>query len=459
MATVRTNVSADVLNRIRESASVDYRKAVPLATADAECIKDIGAVIVDSPNLQNEFINTLINRIGKVIIESRLYESPLKMFNKGSLDFGETIEMIFTDICKPYQFSESKAEQDIYKRVIPNVRTAFACINSELFYKQTISEVRIRRAFTSIDGVESLIRDITSVMLTSSNYDEYLIVKYLIAKSALDGTCTIQNISSITDKATADNALTYFREYSNNFEFLGDDYNIMGVHTHTSKDNQYLIMNNHNDAFISVNSLAYMFNMSESESGTHKVRVDNFNKFDIARLTDLLGLEEGETPFTTDELTALANIEGVLLDENFLQIYYAYVQNMSKWNEEGLYYNVWLHKGTVYGRSPFANIVIFAHGTNGVTSVEIDDAELPTVTHGVKGSGEIDCDITISGLKPKFAGVLEWSVVTSGTGTVSIDENGVLSWGADLSASDTITITVKSVADSTKTDTATITVA
>jgi hypothetical protein len=47
----KTNVSVDVLNRIRESASVNYQTAVLNATANADVIRGIGAIIMDSPNL------------------------------------------------------------------------------------------------------------------------------------------------------------------------------------------------------------------------------------------------------------------------------------------------------------------------------------------------------------------------------------------------------------------------
>ena len=53
----RTNVSVDVLNRIRQTASTNYQTAVPIATPNADNIREIGAVLIDSPNLQNEFLN------------------------------------------------------------------------------------------------------------------------------------------------------------------------------------------------------------------------------------------------------------------------------------------------------------------------------------------------------------------------------------------------------------------
>ena len=63
-----TNASVDILNAIRNNASVNYRDHVPMATSDADSVREIGAVIMDYPALQNEFLSALVNRIGKVLL-------------------------------------------------------------------------------------------------------------------------------------------------------------------------------------------------------------------------------------------------------------------------------------------------------------------------------------------------------------------------------------------------------
>ena len=95
-----TNSSVDVLNVIRNNATQNYRDYVPKATADAESIREIGNVIMDYPSLQNEFLSALVNRIGRVIITSKMYDNPLKNFKKGMLEYGETVEEIFVDVVK-----------------------------------------------------------------------------------------------------------------------------------------------------------------------------------------------------------------------------------------------------------------------------------------------------------------------------------------------------------------------
>lgn len=80
-----TNTSVDVLNVIRENATQNYKDYVPEATPDADSIRAIGAIIMDYPALQNEFLSALVNRIGRVMITSKMYDNPWRMFKKGML--------------------------------------------------------------------------------------------------------------------------------------------------------------------------------------------------------------------------------------------------------------------------------------------------------------------------------------------------------------------------------------
>ena len=82
--------SVDILNAIRNSASANYRDYVPVANPDQDSIREIGAIIMDYPALQNEFLTALVNRIGRVIITNKSFENPWAMFKKGILEFGET---------------------------------------------------------------------------------------------------------------------------------------------------------------------------------------------------------------------------------------------------------------------------------------------------------------------------------------------------------------------------------
>lgn len=457
----KTNVSVDVLNRIRESASVNYQTAVPIATADSGVIRQIGAVIIDSPNLQNEFLNALINRIGKVVIKSRLFENPLKPFNKGLLEYGETVEEVFVNLCAANQYDADASENTVWKREFPDVKSQFHTVNSEIYYKQSVGRRELEKAFLSTEGVYDLVEYIIQKMYVSANYDEFLVMKYIIAKAALDGTTNIYPVTAVTNEATARGLLKAIKAVSNGFEILSTKYNTAGVYNSSAKEDQYLIIDNDTDANLSVDALAYMFGVAFASNDAKKIRIDGFAELDVARLKKVLGLAENESVFTDDEMTALGNIEAVLLDWSWFQIYYKLFETRFLENPENLYENTWLHAWKIYSRSIFENCVIFASGTNAVSSVAIKGATVPTVTHGVAGSATLGVDITISGLSPKGAERVIWSVTKGdgATGTVTIDQNGKLIWNNAFTATDTITVTCTSAIDSTKTDSETITVA
>ena len=128
-----TNSAVDVLNVIRNNASVDFKNYVPIATADADSIRTIGAIIMDNPSLQNEFLSALVNRIGLVIVTSKMYSNPLAVLKKGVLEYGETIEEIFVNIAKPFTFNPQEAEDKQYKREIPDVKSAFHILNYRFY--------------------------------------------------------------------------------------------------------------------------------------------------------------------------------------------------------------------------------------------------------------------------------------------------------------------------------------
>ena len=89
-----TGNSVDILNAIRNGASVNYQNYVPYANQDISSIREIGNIIMQIPALQNEFLSALVNRIGRVLITSKMYSNPWAVLKRGMLEFGETVEEI-----------------------------------------------------------------------------------------------------------------------------------------------------------------------------------------------------------------------------------------------------------------------------------------------------------------------------------------------------------------------------
>lgn len=442
-----TNSSVDILNAIRNSSTTNYKEYVPIATPNAESLREIGTIIMDSPNLQNEFLNALVNRIGRVIVTSKLYDNPLKMFKKGILEFGETIEEIFVNIAKPFQYDTSTSEQTVFKREMPDVRSSFHIMNYQKYYKVTIQNEQLRQAFLSWDGITNLIAKITESMYTSANYDEFQVIKYLLAKHIINGT---MHTETILDNLALEKKVSAIKAISNKFTFPRSDYNLAGVVNQTLKDNQYILVNADFEAEMSVEVLATAFNMNKAEFIGHEVLVDGFGDIDIDRLNKLFEFDNTYTELSQDELDALNKIPAVLVDENFFMIFDNLIKFTEIYNGEGLYWNYWLHTWKTFSVSPFANNTVFVPAIPTVTDVTVSPS---TVTLNKNSSFTFTANVTTTNFASRE---VNWTVDSD---NATISKSGMVTILDSAKTGNKITVTATSVYDNDKKGESTITIA
>jgi hypothetical protein len=443
-----TTSAADILNVIRNNASVDYRNYVPKADAnDVESVRTIGAIIMDYPALQNEFLNALVNRIGRVMLTSKMYSNPIAFFKKGVLEYGESIEEIFVNIAKVQEFNPEIAEQEVFKRVVPDVRAAFHIMNYQKFYKATVTQEQLKQAFLSWDGVTDLIARIVDSMYTGANYDEFLVMKYLLARHILDGRVypvTVPTVNAENAKAI----VTTVKGVSNKLTFMNSEYNPAAVRTFTEKTDQYMIVNSVFDATMDVNVLASAFNMDKAEFLGHRVLIDGFGDLDIARLGEIFAGDPTYNEPTQAELTALNAIPAVIVDKDWFMVFDMLTQFTEQYNGQGLYWNYFYHVWKTFSVSPFANSVLFVPGTPTVTSVTVS----PTTASVPKGgSVSLSCVVETEYFAPQTV------VWTSNAADVKVSAAGVVTVDADAKSA-TATITATSAFDGTMKATCTVTV-
>lgn len=443
-----TNSSVDILNVIRNNATINYKNYIPVATADAESIREIGAIIMDSPQLQNEFLSALVNRIGRVLVTSKMYDNPWSMFKKGTLEFGETIEEIFVNIAKPFQFDPNVAETNLFKREIPDVRSAFHIMNYQKYYKTTIQNDQLRQAFLSWQGITDLIAKIVDSMYTAANYDEFQTMKYMLAKHILNGRMYPVTIPAVTE-ANMKSIVSTIKGVSNNYEFMSNKYNVAGVQNFSKKKDQYLLINSNFDATMDVEVLASAFNMDKAQFTGQRVLVDSFGSLDIERLNILFADDPTYTEISESDLQALDAIPCVLVDRDWFMIFDNFYNFTEQYNGEGLYWNYWYHVWKTFSVSPFANNALFITGVPTVTSVTVSPANAT-----VKAGQTISLSATVQ--TEYFAPQsLNWS---SDTEDVTVSKGGLVTVGPDVSPDTSVTITATSVYDNEKSGTCTITV-
>ena len=448
-----SNNSVDVLNAIRNSASINYRDYVPIATADADSIREIGATIMDYPALQNEFLNALVNRIGRVILTSKSYQNPWAMFKKGFLEFGETIEEVFTNLAKPFQFDPAVAENEIFKREIPDVRSAFHVLNYQKFYKATVSQEQLRMAFMSWDGVTSLISSIVESMYTAANYDEFITMKYLLCKRMLSGEMYWANPATDASNYTGKDIVKSIRQCSDNLTFLSPKYNLAGVYNSTEKNNQYIIIPSNWMAEIDVEVLAAAFNMNKVEFMGHVVLVDSFSNLDTARLKELFKDDPTYTEFNEVELENLSTVAAVLVDKDFFMIFDNLQNFTENYNGQGLYWHYFYHVWKTFSTSPYANAILFT-SIGGISWEGITVEVTPSAATVLPGQS-VQLKAVINGISPFASKAIDWE---SNSNYATVNKSGVVTVLANATKGTAITITAKAHANPTTKGTATITV-
>lgn len=447
-----TASSADILNAIRNNASVNYRDYVPAANADVDSIREIGNIIMDYAALQNEFVSALVNRIGLVLITSKSYRNPWSQLKRGMLEFGETIEEVFVNIAKVETFNPEKAESEVFKRVIPDVRAAFHVLNYQKFYKTSVSREQLQQAFLSADGLTRLVEFIMQSLYTGMEYDEFLAMKYLIARNILNGRLHAEEIPAIS--ATNMKAVTSaIKGISDNYTFMSTSYNPTGVLTRSEKEDQYLIINASANAMMDVEVLAAAFNMDKAEFTGHRILVDSFapGKADTDRLDMLFKDDPNYTALTAAEISALSQIPAVLVDRDFMMVFDNLLEMRNIENPQGLYWQYILHSWKTFSTSPFANATVFVPGAPKVKSVTITPAAL-SVPAGTTTPIPFNVSVETENFAPK---TVNW-ICTEGMATVS--PQGVVTLTSEAGAGNTVVVVASSTEDQSINTTANITI-
>lgn len=408
---------------------------------DNRSLHNIGEYIMSYEPYMNAYINALVNRIARVIVTSRVWKDKWAVFEMGKLDYGETVEEIFVNIAKPHSYDPAKAETQVFKREIPDVRAAFHSMNYQKFYKVTISNAQLHQAFLSYYDMNELIARIVDSLYTGMNLDVFLTKKYMLAREAINGgiyTVVTKPISG--EGADPDDAITKYRQYTNNLEFLKTLYNRAGVRNSTPISDQVIIVPNEAEATLGVKVLAAAFNISEVDYISKRIPVDSFefDADDEARLAELFAGDDAYKPFTGDEKKSLQMISAVKLAKDWFMCFDNFEQFSENYNGEGVYWQYFFHVWKTFSVSPFANAVLFTSQVSEITAVTVS----PTEANVAQGTSIVlTAEVTGTGL---FEKTVEWSVSGAGelaSGTRIDAATGVLHVASDETVDNVLTVT------------------
>ena len=321
------------------------------ATTQAN-IKKIGETITTYPTLKNEFINVLTNQVSKQLFFNKVWENPYKMFNRGQLPYGKSIESIFIDIVKgkdrTRQTNVNNLASDLLSRQVPNVKVEYYSENFQQQYPTTLSDEELKGAFRSDNGLSEMTARILQAPLTGAEFDQFLMIKHALAnlktaqvkigKTAYNG---------LTAKEKANLITTTVKAYVKKLKFLSNNYNAQGVMTFSRPTDLYLFVPADISAFLDVEQLATAFNISKVELPTRVLDIDNFQKVNT-------GNDASSNPYVEDTDALF-----YLIDKDALQLYETLNESESFRNPQAKYTNIWFDRWGIIASCHFANAIKF----------------------------------------------------------------------------------------------------
>lgn len=422
--------SADMLNLIRNNSSTEYKNHVPEATQDN--LAKIGDAILNYTPVRNEFIFALYNKVGLTEFNWRQFNNPLSPFKSATLEMGDTMEEVFTDLIDATVYDSKNAESEVWKTNRPDIQAAFHSVNRRDQYKTTVFKDKMRAAFTSADPMNMLVEMIVGSLTKSNNHDEFMLMKQILVVALSKGLIKNVTVPEPTNKQNVEDIVVAIKEVASFFQYPEDglEYNYAGVRNHALYSDQVLIVTPAFKARYDVALLATAFNMDKAQFESRVIEVNRIGDTDVIAM---------------------------LLDEKFLIAKDYLLDTDDLWNPEGRYTNFWLHVWQVLSSSPFALACAFT-----TTAPVLDGIVMtPDTASVVQGGSQQFIVEPTAASTGNPSSQCTYTVVRVDTNPVSEDtfmtSLGLLVVGADEAVGD-LTVTATSVVDGTKTDTSTVTV-
>lgn len=332
-------------------ASQEYKDRVPVATQ--ENIGNIEEIISTYPTAKNEFISVLTNQVAKQLFFSKAYENPYKLFNRGMLPYGKSIESIFVDIIKgkqrTHETDTTNLASDLLARENPNVKVEYYSENFRHQYKTTITDEELKGAFRAENGLSSMTGRILQAPLTSIEYDMQEMVLHALPELK-GGKATINKTAYIamTEEEKAKILVKTIKSQVIKMGFLNNEHNGQGVMTFSKPQDLVVFLDPDMMANIDVELLAQAFNITKAEIPLHVLPVPQFTKRTVTTSEE----PSGTTVTYAEDTDCLA----IICDKDAIQIYETLNSSETFRNPQGIYTNVFFNRWGLMSACNFANV-------------------------------------------------------------------------------------------------------
>lgn len=324
--------SIAMLNNIRNNASQEYKDRIPEATQTN--ISTVGNALETYTPLYNEFCTALLNKIGKTILETKMFQNRLARFKSGAITRQQDVEEIFVQMVDAEGAFDKTGPNPLGRRTPPQDLVVYHRMNRQDYYVISLGDLDFLRVFRSEATLDSYISAKLNAVYSGANRDEWLCMKNLLA--TYDGYCDYQ-VAPLTDAESAKDFVKTVRKATMDVSFLSDKYNKAGVMTQTDPGNLVLFVNKDVLAEVDVEVLAKAYNMGKTDIQIQIEPMDDFGE-----LTDTYAL---------------------MVDKDWFRVYDTLSHMEPQRNAQGLFTNWFYHHHQILSASPFKTAIRFTTAT------------------------------------------------------------------------------------------------
>lgn len=368
--------NSTIMYKLYQTGSTDYARRVPDPT-QATMKQTVDAIFAPNNGLiYNEFVDTLVNRIGDTIVHQREWENPLAVFKSSKMNYGTTVQEIATKWVQAHSYDD--AAEILLKMNRPEAEVCYHAMNRQDRYDITVNRDELRQAFIEEYGLNNFINSILTVPINSDNYDEYRSMLELLAMYEEKwGFFKHQLSAAPTDEDTSKEFLQSIRTYAGKLKFPSTLYNagiITDIPVFADMSELVLMITPEALAAIDVQALAAAFNRTDAEIQMRTVIIDEF---------------------------PIPNAVALLTTENFFVCRDTEYTTASFFNGSTLSTNYYLHHWEILSVSPFVPAILFTTDTGtgiGTVTQTVTGLSLSASAATIKpGSKDVKLTATITG--------------------------------------------------------------
>ena len=332
--------NVDFLNSIREVQTQEYRNVVPQVKSNDDCLQVL-ATFAQYPTAKNAFISTLTNRVGKSMFFDKVFKNPYKMLHRGMLEYGKSIEQLFTEMAEKKGWNEhftgsTTEEGDLIKAVKPSIKVDYITQNFEYKFKTSLSDQQLRGAFQNPYGLQSLLQHAVDSLASSVDYAEYADMKKLINTTLAQQLATAGLVKSVG--STAKQITKEIRILADKMTFPTTSYNIAGVLNWSKKQDLVLFTTPEVRAELDVELLAQTFNVGYADVPLRVIIMDELPKVTVS--------------------SNAKEVKAILADRDLIQVYDTINTTSTFYNPERLTTNYFAHKHGIMAGCQFAQAMV-----------------------------------------------------------------------------------------------------